>query len=718
MRPLNTDHQASAASALSSVFSLLSSEIPQSILDALTDVALPRSMPTRLPQCYLSIEDMKIPVHEAQAVVVGSGAAGLRAAVELKRRKVDVIVATQALFWGTSVCSGSDKQTLHTASTSASGDSFTELARALGAGGAMDADTAYVEAVGSVEGLMALKYLGLPLPVDGYGGILRYRTDHDEAGRATSCGPRTSRLMAKVLAEEALRLDIPFVNHCTGLKLIGRNEERDAAVAGMLAVEAGARGSDNPFGLVVFRSPAVVLATGGPGELYRDSVYPVNCFGSLGMALDAGIELTNLTESQFGIGTRREEFPWNLSGTYVQAMPYVYSVDASGKERNFLADYYRSTAELASNLFRKGYQWPFHASRTLDFKSSLVDLAIYRESQAGRRVYMDFSRNPEPVPEDAPFSLDRLDPDVAAYLKNNEALLERPIERLRKMNPLAIELYRHHKVDLDAAPLPFNINNQHMNGGIAVDIWAQSSLPGCYAVGEIAGTHGVTRPGGAALNAGQVFGIRCAAHIQARASKNGNAPGDGIFAGAIAECVGEIRRDLENPQALPVETVRDEIQARMSERAGFICRGEDVDAALRAAAALNVSLSEKGIRIETPARIAQAMLWKQMALTSEAVLSALSLYVKNGGGSRGARLICSATGTAVPETRIGKLEEYRFRVEREADKKTQIRVRYRHGGFEIYERPLRAMPPPGNFFFEKNWAPFLTGRIYDPIPLG
>ncbi|MDR1662074.1 MAG: FAD-binding protein, partial [Azoarcus sp.] len=651
---------------------------------------------------------------------------------------------------GTSVCSGSDKQTLHTASTSASGDSFTELAKALGAGGAMDADTAYVEAVGSVEGLMALKYLGLPLPVDGYGGVLRYKTDHDEAGRATSCGPRTSRLMAKVLAEEALRLGVPFINRCTALKLIRRNDKRGAAVAGLLAVKADARGGDNPFGLVVFRSPAVALATGGPGELYRDSVYPVNCFGSLGMALDAGIELSNLTESQFGIGTRREEFPWNLSGTYVQAMPCIYSVDASGKERNFLADYYRSTAELASNLFRKGYQWPFHASRTLDFKSSLVDIAVYRESRAGRRVFMDFRRNPEPVPEDAPFSLDRLDPDVTAYLKNNEALLDRPIERLRKMNPLAIELYKHHKVLLDAAPLPFNINNQHMNGGIAVDIWAQSSLPGCYAVGEIAGTHGVTRPGGAALNAGQVFGLRCAAHIQANIGKNvsihardratrygrayaspvldyppeggglqpewvsdESALRDGIFADAVADCAGEIRRNLKNPQALPIKTVRDEIQARMSEKAGFICRGEDVDIALREAAALNASLGEKGIRIENPAQIAKAMLWKQMALTSEAVLSALSLYIKNGGGSRGARLICSASGTAVPETRIGKLEAYRFRVEREADKKTQIRVRYRDGKFEIYENALRAMPPPGNFFFEKNWAPFLTGRIYE-----
>jgi succinate dehydrogenase / fumarate reductase, flavoprotein subunit len=97
------------------------------------------------------------------------------------------------------------------------------------------------------------------------------------------------------------------------------------------------------------------------------------------------------------------------------------------------------------------------------------------------------------------------------------------------MNPLSIELYRRYKVDIAAEPLEFAVNNQHMNGGIAVDIWGRSSHPAIYAVGEAAGTHGVTRPGGAALNAGQVFGTRVGEHVAAsrdrqklRALCNGN----------------------------------------------------------------------------------------------------------------------------------------------------------------------------------------------------
>lgn len=108
-------------------------------------------------------------------------------------------------------------------------------------------------------------------------------------------------------------------------------------------------------------------------------------------------------------------------------------------------------------------------------------------------VFMDFNRNPVAVHSDLPFSLDRLDDDVRAYLENNDALAPSPIERLQRMNPLSISLYKMHGYDLTTQPLQFAMNNQHMNGGIEVDIWGQTSLPGCFAVGEVAGTHGVTR---------------------------------------------------------------------------------------------------------------------------------------------------------------------------------------------------------------------------------
>src|SRR5580700_1895443 len=476
---------------------------------------MPRLTIERPAKETVASRGFSIPVHQSEALVLGSGAAGLRAAVEMKRRDLDAIIVTQSAFGGTSACSGSDKQTLHTANSAGRGDDYRAMAEALGAGGAMNEDTAYIEAVGSSRALSSLQFIGLPIPQDRLGGILRYQTDHDEVGRATSCGPRTSRLMVQVLTREAIHLGIPIFNHATGVRLLIASGEKRRMI-GVLAMVPKRRTPENPYGLTAFLSDSVVIATGGPGELYRESVYPRHCFGSLGLALEAGIEAVNLTESQFGISTPRNNFPWNLSGTYVQCMPYIFSRDAPGNERNFLADYYRTTQELVSNIFRKGYQWPFHATRMLEFGSSLLDLAVFRETQAGRKVFMDFNRNPLAVPGDAEFSLDRIDDDVRAYLANSGALLSQPIERLRQMNPLSIELYKRYKYDITRDPLEFAINNQHMNGGLAVDAWGATSLEGCYAVGEAAGTHGATRPGGAALNAGQVLGTRCAEHAAAR----------------------------------------------------------------------------------------------------------------------------------------------------------------------------------------------------------
>ena len=690
----------------------MSATIPQKILDRLTDVVMPKLPNEKAEQDFITALGFRLPVRRCRALVLGSGAAGLRAAVELKRRGIDVAIASQSAFGGTSACSGSDKQTLHTANSSDQGDDFRAMAEALGAGGAMDEDTAYVEAVGSARALSSLQYLGLPIPQDRLGGVLRYQTDHDEVGRATSCGPRTSRLMVQVLTKEAIRLGVPFINHTTAVRLlVDRGPLRRAA--GVLAIRPKCRAHDNPLGLAAFLCDFLVIASGGPGELYRDSVYPRHCFGSLGLALEAGLEAVNLTESQFGIGTSRERFPWNLSGTYVQCMPYVYSLDSRGREHNFLGDYYRTTRELASNVFRKGYQWPFHATRMLDFGSSLFDLAIFRETQAGRKAFMDFNRNPLPVPGDAEFDLERLDPDVRAYLENSGALLEKPIDRLRKMNPLSIELYKRYKYDITQKPLEFAINNQHMNGGLTVNTWGRTSLDGCYAAGEAAGTHGVTRPGGAALNAGQVFGTRSAEHIASRRDAEvARGPERDLVEGAVKHILDVLRP--ESP--IKVGAIRAEVQARMSDHAGIVCNAGEVKKALAGAQALNGSIQRRGVAYEGAYEAARALQWRQMAIVSETVLAALAFYIGRGGGSRGARAVCSPQGECIPLARTGPLDDFRFLPERAEDRAEQILIRLdEKQHFAIRTRAVRARDSGRRPFFERDWPDFLTGAIFDPV---
>jgi len=87
-------------------------------------------------------------------------------------------------------------------------------------------------------------------------------------------------------------------------------------------------------------------------------VIPTGCFGYPGLALEACVDPVNPTECRFGNGTWREGFPWNLSGTYVQAMPYAYSVAARGSEHGSQADYCRTAQDLVPNVFPKGINGP------------------------------------------------------------------------------------------------------------------------------------------------------------------------------------------------------------------------------------------------------------------------------------------------------------------------------------------------------------------------
>ncbi len=106
-----------------------------------------------------------------------------------------------------------------------------------------------------------------------------------------------------------------------------------------------------------------------------------------------------------------------------------------------------------------------------------------------------------------------MDEEALTYLQRNEALQPTPIERLAHMNPLAIDIYSEHGIDIRTEPLEINVCAQHHNGGFVVDKWWQSSIPHTFVIGEMAGTHGVKRPGGSALNAGQAGGLRAAEYI-------------------------------------------------------------------------------------------------------------------------------------------------------------------------------------------------------------
>lgn len=433
-------------------------------------------------------------------VIVGSGAAAYNAAHELlSHGHRDLVLITADRTAGTSRNAGSDKQTYYKLDL-VQGDSVAAMAHALWDGGSVNGDTALAEAAGSARAFFKLVQLGVPFPCDAYGEYVGYQTDHDATCRATSAGPYTSRLMTQALERECLRLGLEIHDHTTALLAV----HRKGRAAGLIAINMANR--VRPY-FVRYRCANLILATGGPANIYGRTVYPIRQTGALGMMAASGIRLVNLAEWQFGLASLK--FRWNVSGSYQQALPRYVSVDAKGREHDFLSEAYPDAGERLKNIFLKGYQWPFDVRKGSG--SSGIDLLVHQEIHGkGRRVFLDFTQNPEGLDSR---NLTTLPVEAREYLQKSGALLPSPIERLSAMNPDAVALYLEHGIDLRQERLEIGLCAQHCNGGAWVDQNWQTNIDGIYCIGEAAGTFGVYRPGGSALNSGQVGAARAADHI-------------------------------------------------------------------------------------------------------------------------------------------------------------------------------------------------------------
>ena len=301
----------------------------------------------------IAVTNANIPLTWVHTLVVGSGAAGLNAAVQLRVNGMeDILIITEGLQMGTSINTGSDKQTYYKLGLCGDdADSPVAMAGIYYGGGGMHGDIALVETSQSVRAFMHLVNLGMPFPRDECGQFFGYQTDNDSRPRATSVGPYTSREMCRVLLRRVRELGIKISERENVVQLLTDGEDdRKRAVGAIVIKEDGS--------LAAYGAENIVFAAGGPGGLYKTSVYPAVHTGAIGLALMAGAKAQNLPESQYGLASTK--FRWNVSGTYMQAIPRFLSTTANGRseEREFMGDYLSSAGEICSLIFLKGYEWP------------------------------------------------------------------------------------------------------------------------------------------------------------------------------------------------------------------------------------------------------------------------------------------------------------------------------------------------------------------------
>lgn len=640
-----------------------------------------------------------IAVTRVHTLVIGSGAAGLNAAVQLRNQGIeDVLIVTEGLKMGTSINTGSDKQTYYKSAMCGNDlDAPMVMAKNYFAPGSMHGDLALVEAATSGRAFLNLVNLGVKFPQDPFGQFVGYKTDHDPAQRATSVGPYTSRDMCRALIAEVKRRKIPVHENINVVSLLTTGEGKDKRVCGALALNA--KGEQ-----VAYAADNVVFAVGGPGGLYKTSVYPVVHTGAIGVALQAGAKAQGLPEAQYGLASIK--FRWNVSGTYMQVVPKFVSTDADGvsNPREFMSDYFPNIGIMNSKVFLKGYQWPFDSKKIIG-GSSIVDILVYIETALkGRRVYLDFRSNPEG------FDFQGLEKEAYEYLEKSKAFQKTPIERLAHMNPGAISLYKDHGIDITKDMLEVAVCAQHNNGGLAGNHWWESTnIKHLFPVGEVNGSHGVARPGGSALNSGQVGSLRAAEYIGNCYAGSDLKMSD--FTKAAKASVKEVSSFLKCCEKSNADwrAVRAELQERMSRAGAHIRSLDGLKKAAKEAKAQFDALEANGCKVGNAVEAVQAFRNRQLCFAHWIYLEATLYHVKSGVGSRGSAMVRDASGQRAHEQLDAA--EWSFLPEN-MDFRAKVQETVVEDG-KVKQCWVKCRPiPESNLWFETAWADYRKGNIY------
>jgi succinate dehydrogenase / fumarate reductase flavoprotein subunit len=318
----------------------------------------------------------------------------------------------------------------------------------------------------------------------------------------------------------------------------------------------------------------------------------------------------------------------------MRAIPRL--VNDRGEE--FLAGYFPAgtpAAEVFNILFKKGASWPV----SYEHKTHVIDIALYKEWRAGRRVYLDYAQNP------AGFGFGLLTEENRGRYRRemgadvgDERRDASPLDRLREINQASIDWFKERGIDIAAGDrVEVAACAQHFQGGVKIDARARTTVPGLWAAGETAGgQHGANRPGGNALLDCQVFGKIAGEDAAASAGALTPADRDRIAVEA-ARFGGEVAALARGDLAAAV--MRRSLQAIMSGSASIIRTAAGLQAGLERLALLKKSrpyIDGQGVDfcLET----------QGMLTTAEMVLAAAAARDE----SRGPHLRFAAFGDNVP----------------------------------------------------------------------
>lgn len=496
--------------------------------------------------------------YKHDVLVIGSGGAGLRAAIEASAAGVSVAVVCRSLLGKahTVMAEGGvaaalanvddrDSWKVHFADTMRGGQYLNNWRMA---------ELHAKEAPARVRELEAW---GAVFDRTKDGRILQRNFGGHKYPRLAHVGDRTGLEMIRTLQDHGIHQGMEIFQEYTIVSLL---KDGDRVV--------GAFGFDREKGLFkVFQAKAVIMATGGMGRIYKISSNSWDCTGGgISMCYHAGAELIDMEFVQFH--PTGMVWPPSVRGLLItEGVRGEGGVLRNSEGRRFMfddiPDLYKSQTSIDEEEGWRYTQGDKNAKRPPELLTrDHVARCIRREIKEGRGsphggVFLDIAWIKEKLP------------NAAEHIK-------------RKLPSMYHQFKELAGVDITQEPMEVGPTTHYIMGGVKVDADTQmTTAPGLFATGECAaGLHGANRLGGNSLSDLLVFGKR-AGEFAAQYAKDNS---DGIIhveelntlsSWALAPFERGLSDDRENPFE-----VQELLQEMMQDLVGIVRNDSDLSKAI------------------------------------------------------------------------------------------------------------------------------------------